>query len=96
MVTGSMFDFSLPSPNLIVSSTGHRVQILGPVGLRFSLDDTTIEIDSEMLAPPMSIGIYTASIPEDLPTSRADILDEVIQGLESAGFTVETIGNERR
>jgi hypothetical protein len=90
-VSVSMFEFSQQGPNHISSSTGHTIEILGRAGLRVNLGDAMIEIDSEMLQPPMSIAIYSASIPDASPTPAAEIPDEVIKGLEWAGFSVEVI-----
>ncbi len=39
----------------------------------------------------MSIAIYSSSIPDTGPTPAPEILDEVIKGLEWAGFSVEVI-----
>jgi hypothetical protein len=86
-----IFEFSQQA-NHISSSTGHSIEILSRAGLRVHLGDATIEIDSEMLDPPMSIAIYPETIPEASPTPAAEIFDEVIKGLEWAGFSVQVIG----
>jgi hypothetical protein len=90
-VTGPTFEFSRSSANVITSSSGHTIQILGRAGLRVGMGDATIEIDSEMLHAPMSLVIYSGSIPTASPVPPAEILDEVRQGLQWAGFEVEVI-----
>lgn len=85
------YGFSQPSPNLIVSTSGHTIEILGRAGLRVGLGDTTVDIDSEMLNPPMSLVIYTGSVPASTPVPPHELMREVVSALEWAGFTVDQI-----
>lgn len=50
--------FSEPEPNLIESSAGFRVRVLGRTGLHYSEGDRSAWIDSEVLATPRAIAIY--------------------------------------
>ncbi|GIF23424.1 hypothetical protein BJ973_004036 [Actinoplanes tereljensis] len=86
-----MYQFSQPGPNLIASSSGRTLEILGRAGLRYHVNGVAIEIDSEMLHPPMSLVIYSDSIPMGTPLPASEILEETIKALEYAGFTVEVI-----
>ena len=88
-MTDSRWTFLRSSPNLIKSSSGHTIEILGRAGLRVVIGDWIIEVDSEMLAVGRSLVIYSGSIPDNLDVPRSEILEEVRQGLESDGFRVE-------
>lgn len=85
------FEFVHSGPNLVTSSSGHTIETLGRAGIRVGLGDSFIEIDSEMLHPPMSLVIYAGSIPSAVPIPVVELLDEVIQALRWAGFEVEVI-----
>ena len=49
--------FSEPEPNVIESSRGFSVRVLGRVGLEYAESGRTIWMDSEVLAIPRGIGI---------------------------------------
>jgi hypothetical protein len=53
--------FRTPRPNLIESTEGFAVEILGRVGMRYSERGKSVEIDSEVLATP-EIAVDTESI----------------------------------
>ncbi|WP_156163565.1 hypothetical protein [Demequina subtropica] len=53
----------------------------------------SLEIDSEMLDPPMSIAVYAQSVRSSDAGSATAILDEVVEALNWMGFTVELIGS---
>ena len=89
------FAFTRVGPNAVLSSAGHRIETIGRAGMVFEAAGLTIEIDSEMLAPPMSIGVYATSIAALAPLTPAEILDEVVQGLKFLGFEVQVIGQVR-
>lgn len=86
-----MHEFSQAGPNLIRSSSGRSIELLGRAGILYRFDGTAIEISSEMLHTPMSVGIYAKSIPTGLSLSAAEILEETIGALEFAGFTVAVV-----
>jgi hypothetical protein len=67
------------------------IETLGRVGIRVGLGGSFVELDSEMLHPPMSVMIYAASIPPTVPMPVAELLDEVIQALRWAGFEVRVV-----
>jgi hypothetical protein len=43
--------FSKPQPNTVQSDEGFSVRVLGMVGLRYTQDDKTLFVDSEVLLP---------------------------------------------
>lgn len=54
--------FSEPEPNLIKSSSGFTVRVLGRTGLHYSEGDRTVWIDSEVLATPRAIAVHMDSM----------------------------------
>jgi len=54
--------FSIPRPNVIQSTDGFSVEVLGRTGLRYAENGKTLKIDSEVLAGPSGIVVYTDSI----------------------------------
>ena len=85
------YSFTRPGPNSLTSSTGHTIETIGRAGIRVGLAEGSIDIDSEMLDPPMSLVIYRDSLPVTLVFPLDGLLDEVVQGLQWAGYSVELI-----
>ena len=54
--------FSIPRPNVIESTDGFSVEVLGRTGLLYIEAGKSMRIDSEVLAGPSGIVIYTDSI----------------------------------
>lgn len=54
--------FAEPEPNLIESSQGFSVRVLGRTGLRYSEGERSVWIDSEVLASPNGIVLAKGSI----------------------------------
>ena len=54
--------FTEPEPNVIESTAGFSIRVLGRTGLRYSEGDRTAWIDSEVLAAPRSIAIAMMSM----------------------------------
>jgi Immunity protein 74 len=50
--------FSEPEPNVIESSTGFTVSVLGLTGMRYVEGDRSVRIDSEVLARPGAIAMF--------------------------------------
>lgn len=90
--------FSIPRPNVIVSTDGFSVEALGRTGLRYSEAGKTLRIDSEVLAGPSGMVIYTDSInkweePNHMePFNESDRL-RIIQNVQAAfkfrGYDIE-------
>jgi hypothetical protein len=54
--------FSIPRPNIIASTDGFSVEVLGKTGILYTEGENTVRIDSEVLAGPSGLVIYTDSI----------------------------------
>ena len=67
--------FSSPRPNLITSDSGFSVEVLGRTGLRYTEDDRTMLIDSEVLARH-GIALYRSSLRRWEPPSDSLPIDE--------------------
>lgn len=87
-----MSDYLSLGPNAVRTPSGGIVELLGRAGIRYSHADVAVEVDSEMLAPPMSIAIYAHSIPSASGLSSLFVLEEVAAALMWLGFKVEVIG----
>jgi len=78
----------MPEPNVIESDDG-TIRIRGRAGLEVNFRGESVQVSSEMLAPPMSIVLYTRGS-DAIKSDRAEeILSFVVEGLVSAGFRVE-------
>ncbi len=53
--------FHMPRPNLIESTEGFSVEILGRTGIQYVEGDRTVEVNSEVLATD-EIAVYRSSI----------------------------------
>ena len=54
--------FSEPEPNVITSSRGFSVRVLGRTGMRYTESNNSVLIDSEVLARPDAIALFKDSI----------------------------------
>lgn len=61
--------------NVIESDEGYSVEMLGPAGLRYSEGDRVFFIDSEMLAGPDGVIVYSESIKVESSVDAASPLD---------------------
>ncbi len=55
-------EFSEPEPNVIASTLGFNVRVLGRTGMRYTAGPDSIFIDSEVLAESGSIAVAKGSI----------------------------------
>jgi hypothetical protein len=86
-----------PQPNVIESSAGFSVSVLGRVGLRYQEGDRSIRINSEVLAAPRGIVMLKDSIkywegPNPGKVSDADldrIVSNVKRAFEACGYELE-------
>ena len=67
--------FSSPRPNLITSDSGFSVEVLGRTGLRYTEDDRTMLIDSQVLARH-GIALYRSSLRRWEPPNDSLPIDE--------------------
>jgi hypothetical protein len=89
--------FSEPEPNVIESSAGFSVRVLGRTGMRYTEGYRSVRINSEVLARP-AIAMFKDSIrawespydAEQLSDADQDRIAENIQrAFESCGYEIE-------
>jgi len=76
-------------PNRISSDEGW-VQ-LHRVGLDLAFRDEKYHISSEMLVPPMSIGIYFSSSPAGRGPNSTEVREYLVAALDFAGYTADFV-----
>ena len=54
--------FTEPEPNVIESSCGFAVRVLGRTGMRYTEGEHSVWIDSEVLATPFGLVMYPPSM----------------------------------
>ena len=93
-----MVTFFIPRINVIASDTGYSVEVLGPVGLRYTEGDRILHIDSEMLAGPSGLIVYSASIKVESPAhvqepidsrERARLIENIRAAFKFRGFEIQ-------
>jgi hypothetical protein len=67
--------FWIPRANVIESDTGYSVEVLGRVGLRYTEGHRVLNIDSEMLAGPSGLIVYSGSIRPEKPSEGEKPID---------------------
>jgi hypothetical protein len=77
--------FTEAEANVIVSSAGFSIRVLGRTGIRYSQNGRSVWIDSEVLARPNAIAVAKASIRfwED------EIADNIRRAFEACGYEPE-------
>lgn len=68
--------FKIPRENVIESDEGFSVEVLGRTGVLYSEGEKTMRIDSEVLAGPAGLVIYTDSIVCWASPHENELLDE--------------------
>jgi Immunity protein 74 len=90
--------FSEPEANVIESSAGFSVRVLGRTGLRYMEGHRSVCIDSEVLAKPRAIALFKDSIrawegpdgSEQLnDEDRERIASNIKRAFESCGYEIE-------
>ena len=71
-----MATFSIPRVNVIESDEGFSVEVLGQTGLRYVEGARAMFVDSEVLAGPAGLVMYTSSIKRWDPPHSAELIDE--------------------
>jgi hypothetical protein len=92
--------FSEPEPNVIESSDGFSVRVLGRTGLRYTEGERSVRIDSEVLAKPRAIAMFKPTIrvwegpePGEVSTQDRDrIADNVKRAFEACGYELQVQG----
>jgi hypothetical protein len=90
--------FFIPRTNVIESDEGYSVEILGPVGLRYSQGGRVLFVDSEMLAGSDGLIIYSGSMKVESSADASSSVDfaeatRVIENIREAfrfrGFEIQ-------
>lgn len=69
--------FSSPRPNLVESDSGFSVEVLGRVGMRYTEHGRTAFVDSEVLATPGAMLMYSSSIERWEPPHEGEALEAI-------------------
>lgn len=91
-----MVTFFIPRTNVIESDEGFSVEVLGPTGLRYTEPGRTLWLDSEMLAGPAGLILYSGNMkPEGSAemislddTDRGRIVENVRAAFRFRGFEI--------
>src|SRR5262245_59271710 len=67
--------FKIPRPNVINSDEGFSVEVLGRTGVLYSEGRKILKINSEVLAGPAGLVIYTNSIIRWEPPDEDELVD---------------------
>jgi hypothetical protein len=88
--------FSEPEPNVIESTSGFSVRVLGRTGMRYTEGGRSVRIDSEVLHKPGAIALFKDSIKEwegdNAPMSEDDrdrIAQNIKRAFEFCGYELE-------
>jgi hypothetical protein len=92
--------FTIPKTNVIESSDGFSVEVLGRTGVRYVDHDRVMEIDSEVLAGPSGLVLYTDSIRQWMAphenegvdgSVRRQIIENVCEAFWFRGLEVQVL-----
>lgn len=89
--------FSEPEPNVIESTNGFSIKVLGQTGLRYTEGAQSVWIDSEVLAKPRAITMAKGTIrfwegPQPGEVSSADtdrIASNIKRAFEACGYELQ-------
>jgi len=92
--------FTKSGGKVIESDTGFAVEICIPVGLRYTELGKTMEVDSEVLAGPSGLVVYSRSIKSWEPPhhnepidadARRRIMDNIRDAIRFEGFNAQIL-----
>src|SRR5689334_10791859 len=86
-----------PEPNVIESSTGFSVRVLGRTGMKYTEGERSAWIDSEVLAKPRAIAMFKATIRawdgpdlgEVSATERDRIAGNIKRAFDACGYDLQ-------
>ena len=89
--------FSEPEPNVIESTNGFSVKVLGQTGLRYTEGARSVWIDSEVLAKPRAIALSKKTIrfwegsgPAEVSAKDRDqIAGNIKRAFEACGYELQ-------
>src|SRR4051794_17895141 len=90
-------EFTEPEPNVITSTEGYSVRVLGQTGMRYSEGERSVWIDSEVLAEPDSIVINPTTMrawegpnPEPVKASdRARVVANIKRAFDACDYKLQ-------
>jgi len=68
--------FTIPRVNVIQSSDGYSVEVLGRVGLLYTEGSKSVHVNSEVVGGSVGVSIYKSSIRTWNPPYDDEIIDE--------------------
>jgi hypothetical protein len=88
---------AVPEPNVIESTEGFSVKVLGQTGMRYTEGTRSVWIDSEVLAKPRAIAMLKETIrfwegpePEEISEKERDrIANNVKRAFEACGYELQ-------
>ncbi len=89
--------FSEPEPNVIESSTGFSVRVLGRTGMQYCEGERSVWIDSEVLATPRAIAMFKETIrawegpdPGEVSSTERDrIAGNIKRAFDACGYDLQ-------
>lgn len=89
--------FTEPEANVIESSKGFSIRVLGRTGMRYTRGERSIWIDSEVLARPKAIAMAKGSIRfwegddpgEVTMVERDEVTDDIKRAFDACGYELE-------
>lgn len=89
--------FSEPEPNMIESSAGFSVRVLGRTGMRYTEGERSVWIDSEVLATPRAIAMFKESMqawegpgPAEVSAAERDrITGNIKRAFDACGYDLQ-------
>ena len=92
--------FSEPEPNVIQSSTGFSVRVLGRTGMQYTEGERSVWIDSEVPATPRAIAMFKETIrawdgpdPGEMSATERDrITGNIKRAFEACGYDLQVQG----
>jgi len=92
--------FDIPRPNVIKSDEGFSVEVLGMTGLLYTEGPRSLYVDSEVIAEPHGLMIYSSSIQSWKSLYEGEIINDakrnvIVENIRRAfrfrGFEIEVI-----
>jgi hypothetical protein len=71
--------FTKSGPNLVTSDEGWQVKVLGRTGIEYTDGDRKMRVDSEILAGPAGMVVYSSSIRTWLPPYEAEHVSDAVR-----------------
>jgi hypothetical protein len=90
--------FTIPRVNVIESDEGFSVEVLGRTGLLYSEGDRSLRVNSEVLAGPAGMAVYSRSIRnwsephehEEIDTAKREtIMDNIRRAFRFRGVEID-------